>query len=435
MPTGITPAGKQYGAQGFNATPGIFESHNFNCSTSNASFRIFCFIFKRSTFIIQNAFMLKFSYQQNRIFGLDILRAIAIIFVVYPHSYACLHNPAISFSLFALPVLLDGVTVFFVLSGFLIGLMLIRLLESNPTASFRQLFIFWKNRWLMILPNYYVVLFFVLIYYSLFTTYPVTFTTTCKFIFFITGFFSAPGNLFLESWTLNVEMWFYLLFPCLLVATIFWTKKNLKRAFLFTIFFFLIAPFLLRVGYFLQQAGFDDVKNYYRTTTILRFDAIAYGALGAYMYHYYYSTWIRYKKTLLAIAIIVLITLKIAFLYKEPSNFYSAVMRHSILPALVLLALPFLSVFNPVKKSFFHTLITHLSVISYAMYLLNLTPVLLILLPALENKFHLFSTGNTALKMFLFWALTIAGSYLLYILVQKPMMDLRKKRILLFNNN
>ncbi|MDG1661044.1 MAG: hypothetical protein P8H40_06680 [Winogradskyella sp.] len=52
-----------------------------------------------------------------------------------------------------------GVDIFFVLSGFLIGGILLRKLEAGQT-SFSDLVRFWKRRWLRTFPNYFVVLIF-----------------------------------------------------------------------------------------------------------------------------------------------------------------------------------------------------------------------------------------------------------------------------------
>lgn len=371
--------------------------------------------------------MLKFTYRQDRIFGLDILRTIAILFVVYSHGYNCLNADKVSEASYNLPVLLDGVTVFFVLSGFLVGSILINLSENNRLADLKGLFKFWKRRWLRTLPNYYLIFLIITLYEIIFFNTPYSIQHFLKYIFFLQNFYSPPGSFFIESWSLTVEEWFYLLFPITYLIIYFLMQKNKRSASITTIIIFLACPFVLRTIYYLKGMGLNNARNYYREIMVLRLDSIVYGVLGAFISFYYHPLWIKYKRTLLLTGITLLIFLKIFFLVKEPPVFYSAILRHSILPFLVLLCLPFLSDYNPIRKSFLHRPVTHISVISYSMYLLNFTPVFLILMPLLETKLHLIQHDNYVVKYSLFWFLTILCSYILYICFEKPMMDLREK--------
>ena len=91
----------------------------------------------------------------NRVFGLDLLRAYAILCVVYGHSYF-LTSRTIPEEIFFIPVF-DGVTLFFVLSGFLIGRILIRTI-TNRDFNANMLAEFWIRRWFRTLPNYMLVL-------------------------------------------------------------------------------------------------------------------------------------------------------------------------------------------------------------------------------------------------------------------------------------
>jgi peptidoglycan/LPS O-acetylase OafA/YrhL len=100
-----------------------------------------------------------------RIYGLDILRSMAILFVVYYHGYVLISN--IGSEDLLVNWVPDGVTIFFVLSGFLIGGIFIRTLQQ-PFFSFKSLLNFWIKRWFRTLPNYYLVLIIITaIYFSL----------------------------------------------------------------------------------------------------------------------------------------------------------------------------------------------------------------------------------------------------------------------------
>jgi len=89
------------------------------------------------------------------VYGLDVFRAVAILIVLYAHG-KLLSGDAFSF----IPdfPLVDGVELFFVLSGFLIGTILISTIEKEQRFDVKSLFNFWKRRWFRTLPTYYFIL-------------------------------------------------------------------------------------------------------------------------------------------------------------------------------------------------------------------------------------------------------------------------------------
>ena len=89
----------------------------------------------------------------NRVFGLDLLRCGAILLVLSVHFVESITpNEVTKFYFTYLHV--DGVGLFFVLSGFLIGTILIKDFLKYG-ISFSTLLNFWKRRWFRTLPNYY----------------------------------------------------------------------------------------------------------------------------------------------------------------------------------------------------------------------------------------------------------------------------------------
>ena len=77
----------------------------------------------------------------TRTYGLDILRAVAISDVVVGHGSNMLPTRLQEMAAY---LSIDGVSVFFVLSGFLIGRILITLFEQQP-ASTATLIHFWMR--------------------------------------------------------------------------------------------------------------------------------------------------------------------------------------------------------------------------------------------------------------------------------------------------
>src|ERR1700722_16417443 len=90
-----------------------------------------------------------------RNYGLDLLRAAAIGLVLISHFSLVFvglfdPNPVVQ------PAGFLGVELFFVLSGFLIGQILLRTVLVSPVLPTVK--IFWSRRWFRTLPAYYVVI-------------------------------------------------------------------------------------------------------------------------------------------------------------------------------------------------------------------------------------------------------------------------------------
>ena len=145
---------------------------------------------------------------ENRILGLDLLRFVAIVLVVMGHSRwiveATFPNP--------LKVLLHGsgilgVELFFVLSGYLIGGILLKQFQKNNfSLSFEAIKTFWIRRWLRTLPNYYLIL---LVYFIVF--YMQKPDAMWRYLFFLQNIWNHPPYFFEESWSLCIEEISYLI--------------------------------------------------------------------------------------------------------------------------------------------------------------------------------------------------------------------------------
>src|ERR1700757_3678637 len=98
----------------------------------------------------------------NRNFGLDVCRAMAILLVMSGHmlQHSSPHPLLAEFGMIGL----FGVDLFFCLSGFLIGRILLTEAADWPQAHRPGLFGFWYRRWMRTLPLYFFYLAVSLIY-------------------------------------------------------------------------------------------------------------------------------------------------------------------------------------------------------------------------------------------------------------------------------
>lgn len=128
----------------------------------------------------------------QRNFGLDLLRAIAVLLVVFSHYFA------------STPLRVGGVIgveMFFVLSGYLIGSILYRFtLLSDIRVN--DLYTFWVRRWVRTLPNY---LFFLLVFTALaYPWYELDVSEWLKYLFFLQNLAEPLNGFYGLSWSLSI---------------------------------------------------------------------------------------------------------------------------------------------------------------------------------------------------------------------------------------
>lgn len=225
--------------------------------------------------------------KRRYITGLDGIRAIAVIMVLAYHLKLALFKSGFL-----------GVTVFFVLSGYLITGILISEVEEEGTIDLKN---FWLRRIRRLVPavmSMAVVIIFVSAVVS-----RIIFTKGCKdFLASVLGFnnwwqifnkvsyFEAAGvpSPFTHCWSLAIETQFYLIYPLILLGIYKLAKSRgegrAKRGLLFagvTLLLALISVILMIVLFDPQQ---DASRVYYGTDT--RAFSLLFGALLAILWEY-----------------------------------------------------------------------------------------------------------------------------------------------------
>jgi peptidoglycan/LPS O-acetylase OafA/YrhL len=358
----------------------------------------------------------------KRIYGLDILRAMAIFFVMSSHSYEySKHALDVKYYSF---LIMDGVGLFFVLSGFLVGGILIRTARDKECTS-KELLRFWTRRWLRTLPNYFLVLLLLVgAYWHVHKALPPRLFQYFTF----TQCFASPHPLFFgEAWSLAVEEWFYLVVPAALFVVLYFSKGN-RRHILSLIVFVLVAGTLIRVfkvaghNYFADGSFGEEISK----QVVTRMDGIMYGMLGAWLSIYKPAQWMKHRNTLFISGILLLIGSRIGVTY---SLFFYGYFFYTSSAVGTLCLLPKLSTITA-GKGVVYKIFTFISAISYSMYLTNHMIVERGIMPPLLKAIHLDASQGavqSALVVMLFWTLTIIISYLLYRFWEQPMMRLRDK--------
>lgn len=225
--------------------------------------------------------------KRRYITGLDGIRAIAVIMVLAYHLKLALFKSGFL-----------GVTVFFVLSGYLITGILISEVEEEGTIDLKN---FWLRRIRRLVPA--VMSMAVVIIFVSAVVNRVIFTKGCNdFLASVLGFnnwwqifnkvsyFEAAGvpSPFTHCWSLAIETQFYLIYPLILLGIYKLAKSRgegrAKRGLLFagvTLLLALISVILMIVLFDPQQ---DASRVYYGTDT--RAFSLLFGALLAILWDY-----------------------------------------------------------------------------------------------------------------------------------------------------
>lgn len=368
--------------------------------------------------------LLKLELNPNRVYGLDILRALAILFVVVGHGKFLLPG---KFDIIHKVITFDGVSIFFVLSGFLIGGILIKLLYKKQ-ASKSLLVEFWIRRWFRTLPNYFLILITLILLDFLFTK-KLGFWLIAKYFIFSQNLFYQHPPFFPEAWSLSIEEWFYLLIPLFIFTLIIFLKFPMDRSFVFTALIVLILVTCFRF-YRFMSIKVEDLTQWdllYRKQVFTRLDSLMFGMIGAYFHFFHPDNWIKFRKTLFIFGLILFgITKTLAIFQVYPINgLYHCVFSFSVTSLATLFLLPFLSTLKHGKGQVF-TFFTYISLISYSMYLVNLSIVHVWIIRNIDFQ-HLtdFAFFNYTIKYIFYWFLTITLSLLIYKYFEVPMMNLR----------
>ncbi|MDB5147386.1 MAG: Peptidoglycan/LPS O-acetylase OafA/YrhL, contains acyltransferase and SGNH-hydrolase domain [Mucilaginibacter sp.] len=376
-----------------------------------------------------NLFQVKDNTQ--RIYGLDILRAIAILFVLNVHSALFFDRNSITYRILT-ALNLDGVTLFFVLSGFLIGGILIRQFDTSD-ITFEKLLNFWLRRWFRTLPAYFLVLAILLLLG--FCTKNLPPASSIKGYFFFLANFNHPmlAYLFPESWSLAVEEWFYILVPAAIFILISIFKSNTRNTVLFVACILILGVTAFRYYRFIswpvQLLNGDVIDHVFRKQVSTRLDSIMYGVIGAYISYYHSDTWKRRPGILFITGVCLLYSHYAQYIFGYFGLQYSCVFAYSIPPIGVLCLLPQLTLIKT-GTGILYKAITLISIISYSLYLLNYSIIReYIIEDSLNPHLKHFLTGK-ALQIAdytIFWLLSFIGAVLLYKYFEKPVMLLRDR--------
>lgn len=358
-------------------------------------------------------------------FGLDVMRAMAVLFVLASHGINTLMSeywPRGWLDIFGWLGFV-GVELFFALSGFLVGGILFRARETMRDVV--SVVNFWGRRWFRTLPNYY---FYLLVHLVL--AYPLVglgagLIEQNKFVLFTQAWAWPHPPFFAEAWSLAIEEWYYLLSP-LMLFLLLRMGLRFRTAFLVVVVALLFVPIGLRVwlATVYPEQGFEI----HRKVVMLRLDAIMYGMLIAMLHgtqkERLYA--MRWPLFLLSVGLFAGTTYYNFFVGKDINVDVSfKVVVLALIPLAGAFLIPLIMTLRE-RLGCSATFLRFTASLSYSLYLCNLL-VLSYFLPTMVKPFLPTSVLGGVFSFVGFVLLSYGVAYLSYRHIEKPMLRLRDR--------
>ncbi len=349
---------------------------------------------------------------RTRIFGLDLMRATAGVMVTLSHTGHLVdrHWPR-----FPHVPHVDWVGLFFVLSGFLIGGMLLKDMHAAgpPLLRFAN---FMQRRWLRTLPNYYLFLLLNIALVGFGMAPGMLSSATPAYAVFMQNFHRPLDLFFWESWSLAVEEWFYLLFPFIAFGLMGLRATGAEQAYLLTCVLFIAEPVWARTLLAHHVVDGTAWALWVHKLVLTRLDAPGMGMLAAWLAWRHPKGWrtVRWPAFIAGLSILLLL----AGLHIPHAPGFMVIGYESVIAISTAMLLPLLSAWR--SAGFMDWPLRGISLITYALYLVHL--------PMLYLFGHLVPAPSAwlcALHYAMFFAATIAMAALIYRFWERPFMRLR----------
>jgi peptidoglycan/LPS O-acetylase OafA/YrhL len=360
-----------------------------------------------ATYITPKLGTIRYSYSDlagKRIFGLDLVRSLSVCAVVIAHSgYEYIYG-------FRYGVI--AIEYFFVMSGFLVGEMLIR--EFHEGGDHKTLVNFWIKRWFRTLPLYYLILILKVI-----LTRPPVGPEVWPYFFFLQNNVGGIG-FYAVSWTLVIEEWFYLFMP--LLVYLFFRGGIVRRHFLLLSVFVIVAENVIRYLYVTyRDVPWGGVVGNFP----FRFDSFMIGVLIAFVKTDYRRVFDFLAKWYVFAAISFCFLVYLFFFARSGGGtlvnktLWTSTVAFSITSIFMALQMPFVnnSVYlnsisdrNLLKKG-----LTWLSLLSYPIYLIHM------------DFLHYVNTGMPVMDQAINYAIIVILSYGLIVFFHQPVTSMRSR--------
>ena len=276
---------------------------------------------------------------------------------------------------------------------------------------------FWIRRWFRTLPNYFLwLLIYVVMHQIRETPRPVLLSAL-----FSQNLYSAGDPVIGSSWSLAIEEWFYLSLPLVMFAAMRLPMSR-KAASLMAIVAYIVAFTGVRgiYAYSDSQWTVGLLDSSLRKVVVCHLDAIGYGVLFSWLRFYHRESLHKLRYVLLAVGFILLYQVSVRFIHGLQSGFSEYADRVLLFSVSSLGAACLLPA--ACTNSYSGRLtrpVTHLSLISYSVYLAQDAFLCFAPLSTLTR------TVPSPVAILIFWGTTILIGTVNFVFFERPITRLR----------
>jgi len=351
------------------------------------------------------------SSDDQRLFGLDLIRAAAIILVILAHGSNFPGNPfswvPAATSRLGWVSGVVGVEMFFCLSGFLIGILMSRITHHGITP--RSAWIFLLRRWMRTLPLYYLVLLALVLFPVLEPSQRPAFWPYALLVQNAVNPMPA-SNWFGTSWSLVIEEWSYIVVAALALITARFHRHPIL----------LVAIILCVAGTVFRLWGLHlggDWDTSVRKMFLTRLDAIAWGMILAWFWFNHQKATLAWARASLPASLPLLVVL--VWIISRPDLLSTDFGRIAVLPlfaAALCMVMPTIIILP--APNIIKPIITFLARISYTLYLVHWSVMFLV--PQLVSR---------GWQFICYIGLSVAVATILTVVIERPVLRLRPRQV------
>lgn len=335
---------------------------------------------------------------EGRIASLDGLRALAILLVLLSHLLSDFTSH--------LPYLGNfGVKVFFVISGFLITVILVAEFEKTESINLKK---FYFRRTLRIFPAYYFYI-SVIFLTKILGIYQIPLADFIRSLTYTSNYFTTGSLVLGHFWSLAVEEQFYLIYPGLFVLL---GLKKIKRVLIFTV---LLTPLIRMLTMYLFYSG-GNFSLWLVFAFHTNMDALAIGCLLAFYRNKLHANTFYQKFLNSSVAFVSLPLIISAVFYYPQAYLFLFTLGWTILNLTIVLGIDWLITNDEsrIGKLFNLPPIKYIGVLSYSIYLW-------------QQPFSIYSENLIWTHYPFNLIMIIVFSLISYYLIEKNFLKLRKR--------